>query len=392
MTNGIDPVSGLVNYVEEIKPYHTKVIEVLVEYIHTDCIDVTITEDFQLALGVPADPAAWGWTETEAARMFNDNWTNYQVSGASASGGYWEINGAFDADFSIGDKILVKDENGFSEYTVTNTAILSEIVKVRSGIVTGSPAAEDPANYQYQTSTVKTTRIYVSEALPAWVDDTIPGTGSPAQQVPIAGAIFHSTAYAYDANTNTYTLKAGLVFPSPIGVDKNADCGGFGTQFENTLQTAALVPNAILRINAGLRYFEISNVLATPITGANTWADILKYGVKFIVSGTADDGEYTVFLSAPSGGSPDILRVYVLEAIVSSAGAGGTLTVREWGYDEPDACVNQGQSLALESRISEVASIEINDVYYNFLHGWDMGHWDLGAYDGGPFTVIITST
>jgi len=368
MVTTIDPVAGLVSYVEEIKPYHSKIIEVLVEYIHTDCIDVTITEDFELALGVPADVSAWGWTEEEANRMFNDNWTNYQLSGASSSGGYWEINGKFDADFVLGDKILIKNEYGFREYTVTSALALTASVN---------------------GTTVYTTRIYVSETIPASVDATI---GSPPQQVPIAGAIFHSTAYAYDANINTYTLKAGLVFPSPAGVEEHANCGGFGTQFESVLQSAALVPNSILAINAGLRYFEISNTLAAPISGASTWADILKYGVKFNVSGTASDGEYTAFLSVPSGGSPDILRVYVLEAIASSAGAGGTLTVREWGYDEPDVCTNQGQSLALESRVSEVASIEINDVYYNFLHGWDMGHWDLGGYDGGPFTVIITST
>ena len=38
MTNGttLDPVQGLVDYVLEIKPYHTKVVEVLVEYIQTD--------------------------------------------------------------------------------------------------------------------------------------------------------------------------------------------------------------------------------------------------------------------------------------------------------------------------------------------------------------------
>ena len=68
-----DPVQGLVDYVLDIKPYHTKIVEVLIEYIHTDPINVTIAEDFKLGIdaemisitpaydcgfGVVYDPAA----------------------------------------------------------------------------------------------------------------------------------------------------------------------------------------------------------------------------------------------------------------------------------------------------------------------------------------------
>jgi len=41
----LDPVQGLVDYVLDIKPYHTKIIEVLVEYIHNDPVDVTILDE-----------------------------------------------------------------------------------------------------------------------------------------------------------------------------------------------------------------------------------------------------------------------------------------------------------------------------------------------------------
>ena len=46
MVTTVDPIQGLVDYVLEIKPYHTKIVEVLVEYIHTDPVNVTITEQF----------------------------------------------------------------------------------------------------------------------------------------------------------------------------------------------------------------------------------------------------------------------------------------------------------------------------------------------------------
>lgn len=41
----LDPVQGLVDYINDIKPYHTKVVEVLVEYVYGEDLDVTILED-----------------------------------------------------------------------------------------------------------------------------------------------------------------------------------------------------------------------------------------------------------------------------------------------------------------------------------------------------------
>lgn len=71
MASTIDPVEGLVNYVLEIKPYHAKLVEVLIEYIYVDCVETTITEEFFLDLGMPSHPEKWGWTVEEAASYFN---------------------------------------------------------------------------------------------------------------------------------------------------------------------------------------------------------------------------------------------------------------------------------------------------------------------------------
>ncbi len=351
---GIDPVGGLVEYVQEIKPYHTKILEVLVEYISTDCIDVTFTEDFELSLGVPADPSKWGWTEEEANRMFNDNWTNYQINDSGSN--YWIIDGDFVADFEPGTEFLVKTDGGFTEY---ESSFAFKITDTVNGV------------------SVDTTRIDVTTVVPANTN---------------GGAIFHRSAYSYDKNTGVYSLKAGLVFPSAIGVEKNSNCGGFGSSFEYVIEAASKTPNAILSSSSTLNSFDIDNTLTTPITGANSWADILKYGVKVHINGTNNDGEYTVFLSIPDGGSPDILRVYVLESVAFSESAGGTLKVEEWGYDEPDVCVDQGQSLEAASNISERLEFVVNEVDYNMVQGWDMAHWDLGGFDGGPATIIATLT
>ena len=44
----LDPVTGLLDYVQNVKPYHTKVVEVLVEYVFNVNVDVTILDNFHL--------------------------------------------------------------------------------------------------------------------------------------------------------------------------------------------------------------------------------------------------------------------------------------------------------------------------------------------------------
>src|SRR5271154_6372314 len=40
----IDPIQGLIDYVNDIKPYHTKIFETLVEYVYTDYVNVNIVD------------------------------------------------------------------------------------------------------------------------------------------------------------------------------------------------------------------------------------------------------------------------------------------------------------------------------------------------------------
>lgn len=51
----LDPVQGLIDYTLTIKPYHSKIIEVLEEYIHTDYLYVTMSDriDFCINFGIP---------------------------------------------------------------------------------------------------------------------------------------------------------------------------------------------------------------------------------------------------------------------------------------------------------------------------------------------------
>jgi hypothetical protein len=43
----IEPTRGLVSYTEDVKPYHTKIMDVLIEYVYEERIDVTIQEKWK---------------------------------------------------------------------------------------------------------------------------------------------------------------------------------------------------------------------------------------------------------------------------------------------------------------------------------------------------------
>lgn len=43
----IEPTRGLVSYTEDVKPYHTKILDVLIEYVYEERIDATLTEKWR---------------------------------------------------------------------------------------------------------------------------------------------------------------------------------------------------------------------------------------------------------------------------------------------------------------------------------------------------------
>jgi len=46
----LDPVQGLIDYTNDIKPYHTKVIEAVIEYIGREAIAVSVFEYFDFTI------------------------------------------------------------------------------------------------------------------------------------------------------------------------------------------------------------------------------------------------------------------------------------------------------------------------------------------------------
>jgi hypothetical protein len=52
----LDPVRGLVNYALDVKPYHTKIVEVLVEYVYQELVGVVIADRSVMDIGLICPP------------------------------------------------------------------------------------------------------------------------------------------------------------------------------------------------------------------------------------------------------------------------------------------------------------------------------------------------
>lgn len=54
----LDPIQGLIDYVEDIKPYHTKIIEVMIEYVYDDKTNAIVRDALDLSWG----PSSFAFT------------------------------------------------------------------------------------------------------------------------------------------------------------------------------------------------------------------------------------------------------------------------------------------------------------------------------------------
>lgn len=67
----LDPIQGLVDYVQDVKPYHTKIIEVMIEYVYDDSVDGVIGEGLNVAWGPTQFPATASGADINVAGDFS---------------------------------------------------------------------------------------------------------------------------------------------------------------------------------------------------------------------------------------------------------------------------------------------------------------------------------
>lgn len=114
-----DPVQGLVDYVLDIKPFHTKIVDVLIEYIYTDPLNVKITDELQIHIDMDINRTAVysdGGFDTYSWGLMDDG-SDPWVELGNPSSGYQEFSDGMTAGLPDGTEINATSWDWAAAYT-----------------------------------------------------------------------------------------------------------------------------------------------------------------------------------------------------------------------------------------------------------------------------------
>lgn len=84
--NTRDPVQGLIDYVQDVKPYHTKIVEVWVEYLYGDKIVASVSDKMSMSIDMTLDRSRnyciHGWDMTPWGKLLSDLYIDEIVPGS----------------------------------------------------------------------------------------------------------------------------------------------------------------------------------------------------------------------------------------------------------------------------------------------------------------------
>lgn len=417
--NRIDPTQGLVEYVQATKPYHTKILDVLVEYVYAENLNVTITEDlkWQMYLSRPDVDVAYAcgygfvWDPLALQTDPDGQATPLTIISAQGAVGYptpnyeksnsFLIQPASYVPFNIVVSSTQSNQLAFTKnYTITdkNPVIvnplftntwemddpLNELVaEISSGdTIFVSSDTGLAGNGRYTVSslpqhiagktyvTVDETipvqansdgifhRVLTTGELPAWIQYTaVTVSSSGALPVPLDS----STQYYFQPTSNVGFFNLSTTrYPSKYQDYVNLTTMGSGTI--TILRNESFVP------------------------GSQLFVDNSLYG--------SNNGTYTVKHIVPEGAYE---RVYVYQNVPSSTpltvSSDGYLKFSDYGFDQPLYCppAQMGdfhadtyihESLKFQFEINLFDSIATT-YHENDIRGYGETEWGGGA--NGPY-------
>lgn len=144
----IDPIEGLAAYVQNIKPYHTKIFEVSFEYVYTDAVKTTITDVLNWTIDInqtyytsTTDPSLVGpvnagsfWYDPATMTLYIRNtadtaWLLYQTNISNP-----DKSGSIDVTATEFFETLVFDWSGNYSYSIT--AVVGDTISVVGNVTT----------------------------------------------------------------------------------------------------------------------------------------------------------------------------------------------------------------------------------------------------------------
>ncbi len=439
-TSSLDPVQGLIDYVLEIKPYHTKIMEVLVDYIHTDCINTKITEalDFCIGISVPGynsrfsfsvvgvDPATKSFVVSGDVRYAIFSGQHVQLVRSIGNDGYYMVSSVvFNATLqqstlivttsipsnviggSIVDNVILFCPEGgmYASYVAPPSYVwcdggfgtefdsmlgfdgLASCSSVSEGFIDTTIREELSFNFELD--------FQDSIATANWENTDPRGFG-----IDPFGIVFDS-----EAPTNPLHFDIGVAYADNIGdllhplIIEHPPLGISNELVQSNAVSAAPTtesPSASVTDNISFawgnidQWFQFAVVYADAMLNTFTLAgdatgDIQPGQQIEIIGATSNVGIYTVALTGIviTGIYPNIYTtIPVIEPVpVSQTG----------GYVEPLGALPAGLVFAdnVGTVVTETATGEVLTTAGSLIGSWDYPMWDVGGFDENLGTIII---
>jgi len=318
----LDPAAGLVDYVKEIKPYHTKILDVLVEYVFTEPVNVTIFE----------------------------NWC-------------WDIQ-----QFTVGPSLTPEEQSQqlASMYTTTCNygSLFNPEPYTPATLLTILEARQDPVLSVGDTNEFANTFLVTPELTTPFqfvVDQLNSSTLKFVAPLPPG-------QWLLGFAVKVYPTAPGDVLPAPLNI----------TDTYYYIPLPAPNQFALSKVRYPTQQSDYIRLLdvGTGVSFSVEKNETLFPGAEITVSGSAgplnagvpiNDAVYTVYKVIPEGAN---YRVQVmqdvpwppLDTVIWPATAGGIITYNDYGgFDTPQVCFPAtASSLWTQSYLTERLVIEVN--------------------------------
>jgi len=409
-TKTLDPVQGLVDYVLEIKPYHTKIVEVLVEYIQTDPINVTVTEDIDLCINL-------GYPSIDSRYIF-------PIIGVDTIANTFTVSGDQTPSLFVG---MITEVFGSTlndnKYTITSILFdgVNTVVSVSSNI---PDTTIDGQLVHNAIEYCPDSNLYGTNITPDLIEESCAGgfgdvydsytpiydidsVDDTLNQITIAGD--YSAEFAMDVpiQFEYVTVTTGSPVISTIN---SLSLTVLSVTVDNTIPTAPLtiitsvqdwyIVGSPATFDNGVIY--ITNIAYDVVdinegTSINTFSIAGDYTNTFdngtlleIKFSDGNDGIYYVIQTQLSGGNTII---FVSQHVpFPEATRKGQLLFRAIGFDEQVYC-----STVPESRIDVVFDerIEFGNLQLDFqdnIMAYNLENTDSVPYGGFPYGTILSAT
>lgn len=394
----LDPVQGFVDYVQDIKPYHSKILEVLIEYVTVDEVQVTIDDaiEWNIGLSQPVQGCAIV-LETEKLSVSSFGQTEFVLSSIAipadpgnlglfrvfVNGVQAAITVTTPTSFTI-DSPTQLEVTDFITAKVYDTGSACPLI---CGTGYGSLPYGGSLGYPITADDVGLSTV----TIPGDVENDFP-VGSPIKIV--SQVVDEITEVVNNTEINFYNVVSATVTPATVGSPPS-------TTFTLSPALTPLLTPGVGEVAVATFYYEplpivgvipvddqesaLLDVGSNMFVVAGLFTTRFRQGTQFDVDGGDNDGRYTVLYSDFVAGQT---RIRVKEPIRSLV-PGGLIKPIHYGYDyvEPlctpyDMFVN----VCIDEKLT-MSSIDLT--FIDEVVVYNLENTEEEGYDTEPYSDVL---